>query len=85
MSDTNPTPQPGDFKRAGALLAGWATGDITAVHVAIQEAREANRSFHLIAALAESNTRAFNLRDPERLAMLRNDIAKYALKENNQR
>ena len=83
MSNTDATPKPGDFKRAGALLAGWATGDITAVQVAIQEARDVDRSFHLIAALAESNTRAFNLRDPNRLALLRNDIALYAMKENN--
>ncbi|WP_204806300.1 hypothetical protein [Mycobacterium riyadhense] len=83
MGSTDATPQPGDFKRAGALIAGWATRDLHGVHAAIQDARQVGRSFHLIAALAETCTRALDVRDnPDRLEALRRDIAKYAEKEN---
>jgi hypothetical protein len=79
---TDATPRPGDFKRAGALIAGWATRDLHGVHAAIQEARQVGRSFHLIAALAEAATRGYRLRDdPERIAALRTDIATYASRE----
>ncbi len=85
MASTDATPRPGDFKRAGALIAGWATGDLHGVHAAIQEAGQTGRSFHLIAALAETCTRALDIRDtPERLEALRRDIAKYAEKENDE-
>lgn len=83
MAKTDATPWHGDYKRAGALIAGWATRDLPGVLAVIQEARQAGRSFHLIAALAETCTRVLDVRDdPENLAALRRDIAKYAEKEN---
>lgn len=78
------TPEAGDFKRAGALIAGWATDDLRAFHAVIQEARHTRRGAFLLAALAEISTLGMELRgSPDNLEALRRDIAKYAGMETN--
>lgn len=82
MTTLDPNPNAGDFRRAGAMLAGWATKDIAAVQIALRDANAEHRNFQVLGALLETLTRATGVRDdPERLAALRLDIARYAAEE----
>lgn len=81
----DPNPKAADFRRAGAALAGWATGDVTAVQAVMREATTDNRSFQCLGAILETLTRATGVRDdPDRLDLLRREIARYAAEETEE-
>lgn len=78
----DPNPTPGDRKRAGMAVRAWAQDDLEIVSLVMGEAREAERGFHLYAALLTEIVEILHLRgNAEAMAKLDQAIERYAAAE----